>query len=587
MATTPPGNPPPAAGPLKMPPIDQLKGRPLGRVLIKMGRLTREQVHRGLDIQVDQKKKGIHTPIGQILVEMGLISEKDRNLALAAQMGYEMVDLEGRDIPKEVLDQVPSQMATAYRILPIEYDPADKTLKVALASPDNFRAVDDLRTLMGFNVIAVIADPEVLTRLLNRYYDIKPESISDILSEISSDENLKSLENRGESIDLDTLKELADSNPVKRLLNMVLMQAIRDKASDIHFEPFEDEFKMRYRIDGVLYEMVPPPKHIAMAITSRIKVMANLDIAERRMPQDGRIALTVQGRNVDLRVAVLPTIFGESIVMRVLDRSNVQLDLDKLGMREDDLRVFRQLINRPNGIVLVTGPTGSGKTTSLYAALNELNSIEDKLITTEDPVEYDIDGIIQVQIKPEIDLTFASCLRSILRQDPDIILVGEIRDRETAEIAVQASLTGHLVFSTLHTNDAPSAVARLLDLGIEPFLITATIEGIAAQRLCRRICTNCKEEYSPTEDQLMELELLPDDVKGKTFCRGRGCDVCNNTGYKGRLGIYEIMLFDDELREMVMAHASNEFAAGGGAEAGDADAAAGWFAGDFRGFDDD
>ena len=559
MATTPPSGPTPppgGSGPLKMPPIDQLKGRPLGRVLIKMGRLTREQVHRGLDIQADQKKKGIHTPIGQILVEMGLISEKDRNLALAAQMGYEMVDLEGKDIPKSVIDQVPAQMATAYRILPFEYNPTNKTLKVALASPDNFRAVDDLRTLMGFNVIAAIADPEALNRLLNKHYDIKPESITDILSEISSDESLKALENRGDSIDLEDLKQMAESNPVKRLLNMVLMQAIRDKASDIHFEPFEEEFKMRYRIDGVLYEMVPPPKHIAMAITSRIKVMANLDIAERRMPQDGRIALTIQGRNVDLRVAVLPTIFGESIVMRVLDRSNVQLDLDKLGMREDDLRVFRQLINRPNGIVLVTGPTGSGKTTSLYAALNELNSIEDKLITTEDPVEYDIDGIIQVQIKAEIELTFASCLRSILRQDPDIILVGEIRDKETAEIAVQASLTGHLVFSTLHTNDAPSAVARLLDLGIEPFLITATVEGIVAQRLCRRICSNCKEEYMPTEDQLMELELLPEDVKGKVFWRGRGCDVCNNTGYKGRLGIYEIMLFDDELREMVMAHAS-------------------------------
>jgi len=547
---------PPPGGPIKMPPIDQLKGRPIGRVLLKMGRLTREQVHKGLAIQTEQRGKGLHTPIGQILVEMGLITEKDRNLALAAQAGYEMLDIESREIPKEVIAQVPAQMATASKILPIEYNPATKTLKVAMASPDNFRAVDDLRTLMGFNVIAVIADADQLNRLLAKYYDVKQESLAELLTEITNDENLKQLEDRGDSIDLDTIKEMAESNPVKRLLNMVLLQAIREKASDVHFEPFEDEFKMRYRIDGVLYEMIPPPKHIAMAITSRIKVMANLDIAERRLPQDGRIPLTVQGKAVDLRVAVLPTIFGESVVMRVLDRSNVQLDLDKLGMREDDLRVFRQLINKPNGIVLVTGPTGSGKTTTLYAALNELNSIEDKLITTEDPVEYDIDGIIQVQIRSEIDLTFANCLRSILRQDPDIILVGEIRDKETAEIAIQASLTGHLVFSTLHTNDAPSAIARMLDLGIEPFLITATLEGILAQRLVRRICVNCKEEYQPTEDQLMELELLPEDVRGKSFFRGRGCDSCNNTGYRGRLGIYEIMVFDDEMREMVMSHAS-------------------------------
>src|SRR6185436_19429366 len=303
---------------------------------------------------------------------------------------------------------------------------------------------------------------------------------------------------------------LAESNPVKRLLNMVLLLAIKDKASDVHFEPFEEEFKMRYRIDGVLYEMVPPPKHIAMAITSRIKVMANLDIAERRMPQDGRIPLVVQGRAVDLRVAVLPTMFGESVVMRILDRSNVALDLDKVGMREDDLKIARQLIAKPNGVVLVTGPTGSGKTTTLYSGLRELNDISSKLITAEDPVEYDIDGIIQCQIKTEIELTFGRILRSMLRQDPDIVLVGEIRDKETTNIAVQASLTGHLVFSTLHTNDAPSAIARLLDLGLEPFLVTAALEGIIAQRLVRKICSNCKSEYTPTEEQLMELELRPD-----------------------------------------------------------------------------
>ncbi len=551
-----PGAPRTGATDVRMPPIDQLKGRPIGRVLIKMGRLTHEQAKTGLAAQADQKAKGINSPLGQILIELAMVNERDVNLALAAQMGHEYVDLTGRDIPDTVISLVPAQMATSYRVLPLEYSATTKTLKVAVGSPENLRGTEDLKTLMSFNIVAVLTDPKVLNTLLHKYYDMRQESFADLMGAITNDANLKALEGRGESIDLDTLKDLAESNPVKRLLNMVLLQAIQHRASDVHFEPFEDEFKMRYRIDGVLYEMIPPPKYIAMAIASRIKVMANLDIAERRMPQDGRIALVVNNKPVDLRVAVLPTMFGESIVLRILDRSNVSLDLDKLGMRDEDLRGFRHVISRPNGSVRVTGPTGSGKTTSLYAALNELNSIEDKLITTEDPVEYDIDGILQVQIRPEIELTFANCLRSILRQDPDIILVGEIRDKETAEIAIQASLTGHLVFSTLHTNDAPSSVARLLDLGIEPFLITATLEGVVAQRLCRRICVNCKEEYHPSEEHLMELELLPEDVKGRTFFKGRGCDLCNNTGYKGRLGIYENMGMDDELRDLIMANAS-------------------------------
>jgi type IV pilus assembly protein PilB len=302
--------------------------------------------------------------------------------------------------------------------------------------------------------------------------------------------------------------------------------------------------------------MVPPPKHIATALSSRIKVMADLDIAERRLPQDGRISLTVGGNPIDLRVSVLPTMYGESVVLRVLDRSQMQLDLAKLGIRPEELKVVRQLIHKPNGIIVVTGPTGSGKTTTLYAALSELNDIESKVITTEDPIEYDIDGVIQVQMKPDIGLTFARCLRSILRQDPDIILVGEIRDLETAEIAAQSSLTGHIVFSTLHTNDAPSSIARLLDLGIEPFLLTATLEGIVAQRLIRKICENCKTPFTPSESQLMELGLTPEDVKGKQFYYGKGCHRCNNTGYKGRTGIFEIMTFNDEMRELVMNHAS-------------------------------
>lgn len=565
----PPGNPAASATPapaggktsdvagLKLPPIDQLKGRPLGRVLIKMGVLTRELVHKALAVQQEQRAKGVRIPVGQILIDMGLISEKIRNIALASQMGYEYVDLEGKDISPEAVATITSQTATSYRIMPLEWNPETKTLKVALASPDDFQAVDDLRSLMGFNVQPVVADADQIEKLIKTHYTSGGESLADLLGELEGDAALLALQKTsGDQVDLDTLKQLAESNPVKRLLNMILLQSIKDHASDVHFEPFEEEFKLRYRIDGVLYEMIPPPKHIAMALVSRIKVMSNLDIAERRMPQDGRIPLVVEGKSVDLRVSVLPTIYGESVVMRILDRSNVQLDLEKIGMRDDDLRVFRQLINKPNGIVLVTGPTGSGKTTTLYAALNELNSIQDKLITTEDPVEYDIDGITQVQIRAEIDLTFAKCLRSILRQDPDIVLVGEIRDKETAEISIQASLTGHLVFSTLHTNDAPASIARLLDLGIEPFLITATLEGILAQRLARRICVHCKHTFTPTEDQLMELELLPDDVRDRKFQRGRGCEACNNTGYRGRIGLYEIMTIDDELRDLITSHAS-------------------------------
>jgi type IV pilus assembly protein PilB len=313
---------------------------------------------------------------------------------------------------------------------------------------------------------------------------------------------------------------------------------------------------MRYRIDGVLYEMVPPPRHIALAVASRIKVMSNLDIAERRVPQDGRIELTVGGKPVDLRVSVLPTMFGESVVMRVLDRSQVELDVTKIGLRDEEQKVVDDLIHRPNGIVIVTGPTGSGKTTTLYSALSAINSPDVKIITTEDPVEYDIDGLIQVQINPDIGLTFARCLRHILRQDPDIILVGEIRDIETAQIAIHASLTGHLVFSTLHTNDAPTAITRLLDLGLEPFLVTATLEAVVAQRLVRKICTKCRAEFEPTEDMLWELDLTPEEVRGRTFYFGRGCDGCNNTGYRGRMGLFEIMHMDDQLRDLILHESS-------------------------------
>ena len=534
-------------------PIEQLRGRTIGRILIKMGLLTREKVHHCLAVQ---KKRGGKILIGQIFLELGLVTDKRLNEALAAQRGMEYIELADMEIDDKVIKLVPAQMANAYRVVPIEYDSDKNTLTVALDSPDNFKATDDLNTLMGFNIKSQITSVDDMDASLAKHYSQEEESMNDLIGELESDDLLNEFDGRDQSIDLDELKELADSNPVRKLLNLVLLQAIRDKASDIHFEPFENEYKMRYRIDGVLYEMVPPPKHIAVALSSRIKVMANLDIAERRLPQDGRIPLTVQGNPVDLRVSILPTMFGESVVLRVLDRTQVNLDLEVIGLDAEDIEDVRQLIHKPNGIIIVTGPTGCGKTTTLYSALRELNTIDRKLITTEDPVEYDIDGIIQCQMRPDIGLTFARCLRSILRQDPDVLLVGETRDLETAEVASQASLTGHLVFTTLHTNDAPSSIARLLDLGLEPFLITATLEGIIAQRLVRKICANCKTAYEPTEETLAELGLRLEDVKGKSFYYGKGCDQCNNTGYKGRTGIFEIMTFNDDIRELVMNHAS-------------------------------
>ncbi len=543
---------PRASGPRKMPPIEQLRGRQLGRILIKMGKLRRNQVHEALEIQKEQRG-----PVGAILVELGHITEEDLNVALAAQSGMEQVELGKLDIAAEVISIMTVQMAQTYRVVPFELNSDRNSVYLAIDSPDNFRATDDLQTLLGLTVRSFVCKPDDLNTALERYYpEGHQESISGLIDELDDDTDLARFDGRGDSIDLSELKEIADLNPVKKLLNLVLLQAIKEKASDIHFEPFEDEFKMRYRIDGVLYEMVPPPQYVALALTSRIKVMANLDIAERRLPQDGRVELLVKGAPIDLRVAVLPTMFGESVVLRILDRANVELSLDKIGMREKELVGFRQLMKKPNGIIINTGPTGCGKTTTLYAALSELNTVEVKILTAEDPVEYDIDGLIQSQIRPDVGFTFARALRSFLRQDPDIILVGEVRDLETAQISAQASLTGHLVFTTLHTNDAPAAIARLMDLGLEPFLITATLEAVIAQRLVRRICTNCKTEYHPTEDQLMQLALKPEDVGDRKFAYGKGCDYCNNTGYRGRLGVYELMAVDDRIRELIMDRAS-------------------------------
>jgi type IV pilus assembly protein PilB len=522
------------------------KRKRLGEILVSLGKVKIDQVTEALKVQKD--KGGA---IGAVLVDLGYCDQSDVTAALADQMGLRRVELDDLEIPPEVIEKLDAMTARSYSVVPIEFDLG--RLTVAIADPNNFRAVDELRTLLGYEVVVAVADSAAVVRALDKYY-AQTESVEQVIDELDS--TAEWIAEHENSIDLEDIRAMSESQPVKKLLNLVLLAAIRDKASDIHFEPFEDEFKMRYRIDGVLYEMVPPPRHIALAVASRIKVMSNLDIAERRIPQDGRIELTVGGKPVDLRVSVLPTMFGESVVLRVLDRSQVELDITKIGLRDEEQKIVDELIHRPNGIVIVTGPTGCGKTTTLYSALSAINAPDVKIITTEDPVEYDIDGLIQVQINPDIGLTFARCLRHILRQDPDIILVGEIRDLETAQIAIHASLTGHLVFSTLHTNDAPTAITRLLDLGLEPFLVTATLEAIVAQRLVRKVCTRCRAEFEPTEDMLWELDLTPEEVRGRTFYFGKGCDACNNTGYRGRMGLFEIMHMDDMLRDLILHESS-------------------------------
>ena len=529
--------------------------RRIGQIMVDLGFISERQL--GMLLEEQRQRHG--ELLGQVALSMSLITEDQLTQALGEQMNMQVVNLSEVVIPPEVLAHVTEPMAQLYRIVPVAF--RDNTLTIAMADPQKLSVIDELRSFLGYDIRAVVASEKDVSRALERYFVGGGESVEQLVADLEADDELNEAAEKLAStgaIDITSAEALAESAPVRKLLNMILLLGIKDKASDIHFEPFESEFKVRIRSDGVLYEMVPPPRHLAVAITTRIKVMADLDIAERRLPQDGRIRLSVGGHPVDLRVSVLPTLFGESIVMRILDRTVVMLDLDVVGMDHATLTDFRRMIRQPNGIVLVTGPTGSGKTTTLYGALNELNSIEDKLITTEDPVEYEIDGIVQIPIDASIGNTFAHCLRSILRQDPDIILVGEIRDLETAEIAIQASLTGHLVFSTLHTNDAPSSVTRLRDMGIPPFLITATLEGILAQRLVRKICQDCREVTMPSMEQLADLELTPDDVVGKKFYRGRGCSTCNNTGFKGRKGIHELMPMNDIVRDLINRAASTE-----------------------------
>lgn len=492
------------------------------------------------DLVHDVKHTG--KDIVDLLVEYGIFNHVDEFWAtVAEEIGAEHYDLDTFEPTPDVLQTIPAGMARLCGAFPIQLAPDG--LHVALTDPLNPQLLEDLRFGLGKNIVPVVARREQVQKLIDKNYGSGTESIQDIFSQLGV--------SAGKPGDKASLEQEANSAPIVRFVDLVLEQAIKEKASDIHFEPFEHEFKIRYRVDGSLYEMAPPPVHLSGSVISRVKVMSNMNIAERRVPQDGRIMTVVDGRPVDMRVSTLPTQYGESVVLRVLDRSSVNLSLENLGMPDFLFNYIQDTIHKPNGIFIVTGPTGAGKTTTLYAALKEINTIDAKLLTAEDPVEYDIEGIMQVPINEAVGLTFGKALRAFLRQDPDRIMVGEMRDVETAQIAIQASLTGHLVLSTLHTNDAAGAVTRLIDMGVEPFLVAATLEGILAQRLLRTICKNCKIPYQPNAIVLNQLGLAQSDIGNKHFFTGGGCQTCGNSGYKGRKGIYELLDINDPLRDLI------------------------------------
>jgi type IV pilus assembly protein PilB len=474
------------------------------------------------------------------LIEAGVLNQGDLLQLIADYLGYEFLEVIPSTISPEMIKLLNSETARNYAVIP--YAITDGVVNVLAKDPFNNAIIDDLTFTLNRDVVITICDPSDIDGLLEQYYGEKDPEPSDLLANFTAE-----FDGMGEG----ELEDMANETPIIRFVNLVLQQAVKDKASDIHFEPFEDIFRIRYRIDGALYEMAPPPKSLAVPVISRIKVLADLNIAENRIPQDGKIKMTISGTAIDLRVSTLPTQFGESVVLRVLDKSSVNLDLDKLTIPDDVKNGIREAVRKPNGIFIVTGPTGSGKTTTLYAALREVNTIDEKILTAEDPVEYEIEGLMQVPINHEVGLDFSKALRAFLRQDPDKIMVGEIRDLETAQIAVQASLTGHVVLSTLHTNDAAGAVTRLVDMGLEPFLISSSLEVVLAQRLIRRICASCRTPYEPDGELLASLNLDPMEIANNNFYYGKGCPVCSKSGYKGRVGLFEMIKMTDSIRELI------------------------------------
>ncbi len=486
----------------------------------------------------------------EILSDFGLVDVDTQLQLIADSLGTEVVNLDNVEFTPELMATIPGGTARMYQCVPVE--DYGSSLRVAMANPMNPSVIDEISYIVRKEVQPVVADAKTLEKVINKYYGEENEGVDDILKELGADSDIaKGVSEAAGSDDANAMGDLANEVPIVRFVNLVLFQAIQDRASDIHFEPFEDEFKIRYRVDGALYEMSPPPKHLALPVISRIKVLANLNISERRMPQDGRISIPIGNKQIDLRVSTLPTLFGESVVLRVLDRSAINLDIDSLGLPTYVAEYINEAILQPNGIFVVTGPTGSGKTTTLYSCLRKVNSIDTKLLTAEDPVEFDIEGIMQVAVNEAVGMTFMKALRSFLRQDPDVIMLGEMRDLETSQIAIQASLTGHLVLSTLHTNDAPGAVTRLVDMGVEPFLISSSLMAVLAQRLVRTICKKCRTPFEPTENQLSLLNLSPHDIGDKVFYYGRGCPNCNDTGYRGRKGIFELLVVGEAIRTLI------------------------------------
>jgi len=525
----------------------------LGELLVKNQTITPEQLSSALKEQEESGRM-----MGSILVGMGALKDSDLLQFLSEQHGVPAIKLSEFQIDPEVLKIIPAGVASKYQVMPISAK--DSTLTVAMIDPSNIFALDDIKFLTGYRVEALIAAENSVNEAIEEYYRVEEASDADYLEDLLAGLETDGVEylESNESVDLSSLEQESEEAPVIKLVNGILTDAITRGSSDIHIEPYEKSFRVRFRIDGSLYEVMKPPLKMKNAITSRIKIMANLDIAERRLPQDGRIKLKFgKGRDMDYRVSVLPTLFGEKIVLRLLDKSSLQLDMTKLGFGEKQLDLFKEAIHKPFGMVLVTGPTGSGKTTTLYSAITDLNQTTENISTAEDPVEYNLEGINQVQTHEGIGLTFASALRSFLRQDPDVILVGEIRDFETAEIGIKAALTGHMVLSTLHTNDAPSTVNRLLNMGIEPFLVSSSINLILAQRLARKICNECKEPVKISENMLKKLGVTPEQYEGVTFYEGKGCDDCNNSGNKGRIALYEVMPMYEPIKELVLQGASS------------------------------
>lgn len=528
------------------------KQKPLGELLIDKQFITPKQLEKA-----QEKERASGESLRKILISMGFVSDNDISQAIGEQLGIKFADLKEMELDPELIKSVPDNLAQRYKVIPVGQN--EDKLVLAMADPLDVVALDDIRLITGFNIEPLIATEQAIIAAIGKYYGVTDiaeaqETAKDIA--VESYGPLEIEEGKEEEISVDKLKELVDEAPIVRVVNLIISQAINDKASDIHIEPDAKSVRVRYRIDGVLHDVMSPPKHIQAPMVSRIKIMANMDIAERRIPQDGKIHLKHEKKEFDLRVSSLPVIYGEKIVMRILDKSSIMLGMDKLGFYSDTREKFETIVDKPYGMILVTGPTGSGKSTTLYSCLHKLNTGHNNIITIEDPVEYQLPGVNQVQVNEKAGLTFATALRCFLRQDPDIIMVGEIRDSETAKIAIEAALTGHLVLSTLHTNDAAGAVTRLIEMGVEPFLVASSVIGVLAQRLPRIICPNCKEPFIPPPESVKKFGFAAHGDSKVTFYRGAGCDNCKQTGYRGRSGVYELLVVSDKVRGLVLKKAS-------------------------------